>query len=818
MRGLIRKIVTLAALALSATSPALAQDADMPAVAAAETPPDVGGSMPLPGAVDDGDKKDPMNLSTTFQGETGTFRVVSGYTPWRKRFALGAGLQYWQADNYLAPNFFHKHLETVAHVTISPTDWMEVFLAAVSTSHLYQDKLLESDPILVQSIGDVKLGTKFGFEANEFFFLGGDVFFRFNTQQGNLGPAFSATSFGLRALPTFDFTTLKDPVPLRFLVNFGYMRDNTRNVVKNAGGSQHLEYALGIPPDDDILTEGFAVEIPQKFLSIIVEYTSEQYKDFNGNALEPRVYNTSPQRITPGLRFFPVGGLVIDANVDLGAGLLGFTPGVVPSQSLTDQREEIMPNWAANLGLVYNFTPPPPPAPKEGKVRGIVTDARTGVALADVILAFPGKSVTDLITDETGRYKSYSFAAGALEVSAKKENYQPGNARVEVLPGRELTVNFKLVPIEQIGKFAGTVKDDKGKPLLASISFEGTTLPNVATEPLSGNFEVQLPPDVYTVKVVANGFNPDTKRIRVQNRKLTRVNFTLTPIQTFGTLMGKIESADGKPIAGIISFDNPKMRPIAANPDTGQFEEKVEPGTFRIKATAAGFEPAVTTVTLQSGGTALQNFVLSPVITAGTLAGSVVDAKTGKGLYAVISSPTGEFSNIVADPDSGRFVQKLPAGKYMVKAAAPNYKAEEKEVVIENGKTVDVPFQLTGFDKINITREKIEIKEKIRFANGKDTILFDSYPLLDEIGQAIQDNPKMQVSIEGHTDSNGSDAFNLKLSQKRAEAVRDYLIARGIQADRLKATGYGETKPIAPNDTEEGREKNRRVEFNIIAQ
>lgn len=770
----------------------------------------------------DEEKIDPPNLSTTRVGEVGTFRVVSGYTPWAKRFSLGTGLQYWQQDDFLAENFSHKQLETLGHVTISAADWLELVVAGITTAHIYRDELLKSDPVLVQSIGDLQLGSKLGFEANEFFYLGGDILVRFNTRQGGLGPAFPATSFGLRVLPTFDFTMLRDPVPLRFLINFGYTRDNTRAVLANGGGSQHLEYALGIPPDDDVFIGGLAVEVPQRYVSIILEYTTEQYKDLNGsarrNGIAERVYNTSPQRLTPGLRFFPVGGLVVDLSVDLGAGLLGMTPGIVPPQSLTDQREEIMPDWTANLGVTYNFTPPPPPAPKEGRVRGVITDAKTGMPLSDVIVSFPGKVVTDLITDQKGLYVSYGFPAGDLEVAAKKENYTPFKGRVTILAGKEVTYNIKLEPIEQIGQFAGTVTDEKGKGLLASVSFEGTNLPNVATDPLTGKFEVQLPPDIYTVKVVANGYTPQTKRIRVVNRRKTTVDFQLTPIQTFGTLMGKIETVDGKPVAGIVSFDNPKIRPIAANPETGQYEDKVEPGTYQIKAMAAGFEPAVAQVQIQSGQSTLANFVLKPVVTQGTLQGTVVDAKTGKGVYAVISSPNGEFSNIVADPDSGKFVQKLPAGSYTVKASAPNYRAEQKDVTIENGKATEVRFELQPFEKIQVSKEKIEIKEKIRFATGKDTILFDSYPLLDEIAQAIKDNPKMQVSIEGHTDSQGSDEFNMKLSQKRADAVRDYLIARGIEPDRLKAVGFGETRPIAPNDTEEGREKNRRVEFNIIAQ
>ncbi len=783
-----------------------------PAPAPAQNAP-----APRPGAPEE--KKVPPRLSVTRNGGTGLFRLVSGYTPDQGGFAVGTGMQYWQQNDFLAPNFFHRHLETYGNITISTADWMELYIAGLTTSHQYRDELIMGRPTLVQANGDLQIGTKFGFETNEFFFLGGDLWLRFNTKQGNIGPEFSATSFGIRTLPTFDFTVLPDPFPLRILLNAGYFRDNAGNVLETSGGSEHQMFALGIPPDDDVWVGGLGIEIPQNFLSIILEYTTEQYSDLNGYYIgEKRRWNTSPQRLTPGLRFFPVGGLVIDLYADLGAGLLGMTDGVVPEQSLTDTREEIMPDWTANLGIAYNFTPPPPPAPKEGKIRGLVFDAKTGLPLADTIVSFPGQNVTDLITDSQGRFTSYAFPLGDVTVSARKENYKPAQGAVAIQAGREVAINFKLEPIEKVGVFTGVVVDDKNKPVLASLSFEGTNLPNVATDPLSGKFEARMTPDTYTVKVVANGFNPQTKRIRVVDKRTTRVNFRLEPIQRFGTLMGKLETRDGRPVAGVISFNNPKVRPIAANPETGQFEDKVEPGTYQVKAMAQGYEPAVTNIAIVSGRTTLANFVLNPVVTAGTLRGVVVDAKTGQGVYAVISSPNGEFSNIVADPESGAFVQKLPAGEYAVKAAAPNYKADTKQVRIANGQTTDVRFELQGFDKIQITKENIEIKEKIRFATGKATILFDSYPLLDEIAQAIKDSPSMQVVIEGHTDSSGADAYNLKLSQQRAQAVKDYLAARGIESERLKAQGYGEERPIAPNDTEEGREKNRRVEFNIIAQ
>ena len=75
----------------------------------------------------------------------------------------------------------------------------------------------------------------------------------------------------------------------------------------------------------------------------------------------------------------------------------------------------------------------------------------------------------------------------------------------------------------------------------------------------------------------------------------------------------------------------------------------------------------------------------------------------------------------------------------------------------------------------------------------------------------------MKIEISGHTDSKGTDSYNLTLSQNRAQSVVDYLAAHGIDKGRLKAAGYGETKPIDTNDTDEGRQNNRRTEFEILS-
>jgi OOP family OmpA-OmpF porin len=120
---------------------------------------------------------------------------------------------------------------------------------------------------------------------------------------------------------------------------------------------------------------------------------------------------------------------------------------------------------------------------------------------------------------------------------------------------------------------------------------------------------------------------------------------------------------------------------------------------------------------------------------------------------------------------------------------------------------------------VKIRDNRIEIGEKIQFALAKSEILPVSFGILDELAKVIQENPHVRkVSIEGHASDEGDENYNLSLSKARAEAVRAYLVSKGVAADRLNSTGFGEGKPLVANDTPENREKNRRVEFNITKQ
>ncbi len=115
--------------------------------------------------------------------------------------------------------------------------------------------------------------------------------------------------------------------------------------------------------------------------------------------------------------------------------------------------------------------------------------------------------------------------------------------------------------------------------------------------------------------------------------------------------------------------------------------------------------------------------------------------------------------------------------------------------------------------------EKIEIKRKIHFESGKATVRVTSGPLLNDVVKTLNEHPEVrQVEIQGHSDGGGPEAANIRMSIKRADAVRQYLLSQGIEERRLVVKGYGSSQPIEPNETDLGRAKNRRVEFKVLVQ
>jgi outer membrane protein OmpA-like peptidoglycan-associated protein len=130
------------------------------------------------------------------------------------------------------------------------------------------------------------------------------------------------------------------------------------------------------------------------------------------------------------------------------------------------------------------------------------------------------------------------------------------------------------------------------------------------------------------------------------------------------------------------------------------------------------------------------------------------------------------------------------------------------------GKVAEVPQPLPKQTISRADQEAIiSIAKAVYFDTGSDKIKAESLPRLDELVTIVKKYPGLKITVEGHTDNVGSAESNQKLSQDRVNSVKNYLTTKGIESNRITATGYGETKPIATNDTPEGRAQNRRVEI-----
>ncbi|WP_215241433.1 OmpA family protein [Dyadobacter helix] len=207
------------------------------------------------------------------------------------------------------------------------------------------------------------------------------------------------------------------------------------------------------------------------------------------------------------------------------------------------------------------------------------------------------------------------------------------------------------------------------------------------------------------------------------------------------------------------------------------------------------------------------------------ISGKVIDSKTGRPIEATIIyenlADGEEVGTATTNPTTGEYKIVLPYGlKLSMRAVAPNFIAEG-----ENVDLTDTTGQgEKGFKEIaNKSLKLIPIEEgqvvrlnNIFFATGKSTLSNESFPELNRIAITMTENKTLEIELGGHTDNVGGNDFNLKLSQDRADAVREYLIGKGIEPDRVASRGYGETVPVAKNDTPEGQRLNRRVEFRIL--
>lgn len=268
----------------------------------------------------------------------------------------------------------------------------------------------------------------------------------------------------------------------------------------------------------------------------------------------------------------------------------------------------------------------------------------------------------------------------------------------------------------------------------------------------------------------------------------------------------------GKPVDGVAVEVTGPQGVDGKFPGDDDFEMDLVPGTYAVTSTLEGWQPLNTTFEVVDGPAVEQRFTIQKDVVPGTLRVRVTDPDGNAIPTATYSLNDSEAK---AFGESAKAELSLVPGGYVLMVRAEGFVPSTFPATISEGKATNFGVVLQPA-KVKITKEKLDIKDKVFFETNKAIIKPESYKLLDEVALILMDRPDIQMMrIEGHTDSRGNDADNLKLSQARAESVRAYFIDKGVEPERLTAVGFGETRPLEPAENAAAWEKNRRVEFYI---
>jgi outer membrane protein OmpA-like peptidoglycan-associated protein len=345
----------------------------------------------------------------------------------------------------------------------------------------------------------------------------------------------------------------------------------------------------------------------------------------------------------------------------------------------------------------------------------------------------------------------------------------------------------------------------------------------------AGEYRFELPGNIdnFNITVSAEGFVEIKEAIKLtpeQKNNFYKKDFSLKSSDV--ELVGRTLNAETQaPIAATIQYkkinDGSVNEGKSNEAGTYKFKLKAESAEYELKATAVGYYPATERVSISPGQTTFTKDIRLLPKPPLLLYGKVLNDKTGEGIDARITweqaGGTKERGLMNSAANSGDYKLGLPA--------VDDYNlVVKKDKYITEYVNITVPDKKTMYQEIHkdIRLIPIEIGTTVRLNNiqfefNKSTLKPESFVELDRLVSLMNDASTLVIEIAGHTDNVGNADYNMKLSKERAAAVRDYILSKGITAERVRAEGYGQTKPLVDNKTEANRAINRRVEFRVIS-
>ena len=283
---------------------------------------------------------------------------------------------------------------------------------------------------------------------------------------------------------------------------------------------------------------------------------------------------------------------------------------------------------------------------------------------------------------------------------------------------------------------------------------------------------------------------------------------------THGTLSGIVTDREtGEVLEAEVSFPASSVMPVTAV--DGFYSVELLAGSVPVNAALDGYLPFTETVVIVAGEDHAFDIAMTPVPDNGILTGTVTDGETDEviaGATVMVEDLPEGIEGTATTNANGVYSIEIPEGNWTVKVMAEGYLNVVKVKVM-------VPEQTTLFD-VEMRPELVEGQvlsfNNIYFESGSSQIKAESFGILDTVAQTLIANQGVNVRIAGHTDSDGSASYNQGLSERRANAVRDYLVNKGVPSGALSTIGYGEEQPSVPNTSAANKAQNRRIEFIIL--
>ena len=403
-----------------------------------------------------------------------------------------------------------------------------------------------------------------------------------------------------------------------------------------------------------------------------------------------------------------------------------------------------------------------------------------------------------------------------------------GTARTEGIPrnppwelwfGVSFAVDGKTLTPSS-GSIRGSALDEETGLPLESVK---VTVASESQRPqqtdLSGFYEFRnLSNGDYNVVFSKAGYEPLSRRASIRDGRDALLEARLKKVgPKYGGLNAQLVDKDSQqPISK--AYVTATGLDSALSTDTeGRFRvAKIPEGRQTLRVEAEGYVGQDFAVDVKPDQILDQKFMLTKAAPSTGSCAGMVKNQDGTPLTAVFTSETGAVKPFGTDPLTGEYQITLPIGAHTFKVQAENYLPQIIECDVVAGQKTDKSIMLEKPKEAVVIDDKIILPDAIYFEFGSSKIKEDSFPILDQVASLLKENAGFDLlRVEGHTDSVGSEAFNQDLSQKRAQSVRVHLSKKGVPAKKLISKGFGKSKPIATNTTEEGRAENRRVEFNL---